>query len=229
LELAQSFEAFGRVPCVLEQRMVLQDELSVVIARDFQGAIQAYPVCSNVHRNGILFVSTAPANTTPELRQQAGMAAKVITERLNYVGVLCVEFFVVDGELIINEIAPRPHNSGHFTIDACITSQFEQQVRVLAGLPMGSTRQHSYSVMVNILGDAWFAAAESAPGVTPLPTEPIWANVLRHGEAKLHLYGKAQARIGRKMGHITVLEKTADGASRVATTLVNELNLRRYN
>ena len=139
-----------------------------------------------------------------------------IAQALDYVGVLCVEFFVVldsDGlqSLVVNEMAPRPHNSGHYTIDACVTSQFEQQVRVMAGLPLGSTRQHSPAVMLNVLGDAWVNG-----------NEPNWASALARPEVKLHLYGKSEARIGRKMGHVTIV---GNQASLIAKEIARDLNL----
>jgi 5-(carboxyamino)imidazole ribonucleotide synthase len=147
--------------------------------------------------------------------------ATAVAEALDYRGVLCVEMFVAtDGRLLVNEIAPRPHNSGHYTIDACVTSQFEQQARVLAALPLGDTRQHVPAVMVNLLGDVWFESAGTAS-----PREPDWALVLRHPQAKLHLYGKTDARRGRKMGHITCLGATLDDALATARTVKHELGI----
>jgi 5-(carboxyamino)imidazole ribonucleotide synthase len=144
-----------------------------------------------------------------------------IAQAMNYVGVLCVEFFVLsDGRLLVNEMAPRPHNSGHYTIDACVSSQFEQQVRAMTGLPLGSVRQHEPAVMINLLGDIWFGD----PGAQA-PVEPDWARVLRHPQAKLHLYGKAQPRRGRKMGHVTVLGGSLDEAVRVAVAIEHDLGI----
>jgi 5-(carboxyamino)imidazole ribonucleotide synthase len=141
-----------------------------------------------------------------------------IAETLDYVGVLCVEFFITDGgRLLVNEIAPRPHNSGHFSIDACVTSQFEQQVRILAGMPLGATSQLAPAVMLNVLGDAWFHHGEQR--------EPAWADVLRIGGARLHLYGKRDARAGRKMGHVTVLGATVNSALARAVTVARALGV----
>jgi 5-(carboxyamino)imidazole ribonucleotide synthase len=218
-ELLVAFASFGSMACVLEQRLVLEQELSVVIGRDFSQKTLAFPSSTNVHRAGILFTSVAPAQLPQALSDSAAIAARLLAERLDYVGILCVELFVVDGKLLVNEIAPRPHNSGHYTIDACVTSQFEQQARILAGLPMGSVRQHSHSTMVNILGDAWFVSGD-------LHKEPQWSEVLGHPQAKLHLYGKAEARKSRKMGHITVVAETAAEASQVAVQIIDRLGLR---
>ena len=196
---------------MLEQLLPLQLELSCVVARGADGAVEDFPVAENQHAGGILDVSIVPARTSAQLRDAARAGARRVAAKLDYRGVLCVEFFVLpDGRLLANEIAPRPHNSGHFTIDACVTSQFEQQARVLAGLPLGDTRQHEPAVMVNLLGDIWFEPAADAP------REPDWTAVLRHPQAKLHLYGKAEPRRGRKMGHVTCLAPTLDEALAVA-------------
>jgi len=200
--------------------LTLDHELSVVLARDFSGASVLYPVSENVHREGILARSTVPAPRPAAQCQAAGDAALRIAERLGYVGVLCVEFFVcADGDLLVNEIAPRPHNSGHYSIDACITSQFEQQARILAGLPLGSTRQHSPAVMLNLLGDLWFE------GNTGSPCEPDWAALLAQGDAKLHLYGKREPRRGRKMGHVTLVASTATAAALAADAVAGVLRI----
>jgi 5-(carboxyamino)imidazole ribonucleotide synthase len=196
-----AFHELWAVACVLEQRMQLQCELSVVIARNAEGAVAIYPVAENEHANGILDVSIAPARVDAATANRARDAALAIAHGLKYVGVLCVEFFQLqDGSIVVNEIAPRPHNSGHYTIDASVTSQFEQQARVLAGLPLGATDQHCPAVMVNLLGDLWQNG------------EPDWRTVLAHPHAKLHLYGKAEARPGRKMGHVTCLGASLDEA-----------------
>jgi len=156
-----------------------------------------------VLRDGILAVSIVPARIDAALAERARAVAHAIADALDYRGVLCVEMFVArDGALLVNEIAPRPHNSGHYTIDACVTSQFEQQARVLAGLPLGDTRQHVPAVMVNLLGDLWF------DGASAVAREPAWSRVLAHPLAKLHLYGKHDPRRGRKMGHVTCLGAT---------------------
>jgi 5-(carboxyamino)imidazole ribonucleotide synthase len=203
-----AFAAFGEVPCVLEKRLDLARELSVVIARRARDDSTCFPVTENRHARGILDTSIVPARVAPGLAAAAARAAETIAERLDYVGVLCVEFFVLAGDaLVVNEIAPRPHNSGHYTIDACVTSQFEQQARVLAGLPLGSTRLHGPAVMVNLLGDLWRDG------------EPDWTQVLRHPTAKLHLYGKSEARPGRKMGHFTVLAEDVGTALEIAAAI----------
>jgi 5-(carboxyamino)imidazole ribonucleotide synthase len=200
-ELNTAFEQLGGEPCVLERMLDLELELSCVVARGFDGAMVSWPVAENRHAQGILDVSIVPARVSPALTAAACDAALTVASKLDYRGVLCVEFFVLrGGRLVANEIAPRPHNSGHYTIDACITSQFEQQARVLCGMPLGDTGLHSPAVMVNVLGDLWAAG------------EPRWEHVLREPCAKLHLYGKREARPGRKMGHYTVLGGSADAA-----------------
>jgi 5-(carboxyamino)imidazole ribonucleotide synthase len=198
-ELSTAYQELGAVACVLEKRLGLQHELSVIVARHHTGQCVTYPVAENHHHRGILDLSVVPARITPLLAQAAKAHAIAVANALDYIGVLCVEFFVVDGQaLVVNEIAPRPHNSGHYSIDACVTCQFEQQARILAGLPLGSPVQHSCAVMLNLLGDLWFDADGHE-------REPNWAGVLALPEVKLHLYGKEQARVGRKMGHITVV------------------------
>lgn len=211
-EAAQAaFAEFDGVPCVLEALMPLDYEISVVLARGFDGGDVVFPVARNLHRDGILAVSTVAAvDSDPGhvLRQnQATEAARAIAQGLDYHGVLCVEFFVLtDGSLVVNEIAPRPHNSGHYTIDACVSSQFEQQARVMAGLPLGSTALLAPAIMLNILGDIWFEPGASAP------REPDWSAALAVPSAKLHLYAKHEARRGRKMGHVTIVAATLDQA-----------------
>jgi len=207
-EAHSAFEQLGAQPCVLEKLVPLRMELSVVVARGFDDAVVTWPVAENRHANGILDLTIVPARITEARAEQARQAAIAVAAALDYRGVLCVEFFVtVDGRLLANEIAPRPHNSGHATIDACVTSQFEQQLRVLCGLPLGATTLHSPAVMVNLLGDLW------AHG------EPDWRHVLQHPRAKLHLYGKAQPRPGRKMGHYTVLADSTEKALEVALNI----------
>ena len=219
-----AFAGFGGVACVLEALLPLDYEISVVLARGFDGACVVFPAARNVHRDGILAVSTvAPAAGDESLaRQQARAteAAQSIAQGLGYHGVLCVEFFVLkDGSLIVNEIAPRPHNSGHYTMDACVSSQFEQQVRAMAGLPLGSTRCMNPVVMLNILGDVWFDPDSGAR------REPDWRGVLAVPGARLHLYGKAQARRGRKMGHINVLGATLEEARAAAVRAARALGI----
>jgi len=215
-EARAAWQRMGGVPCVLEQRLPLQQEVSVVVCRDRSGATATFPVSENEHRGGILAVSVVPARVGGALARSARAAAVTLAERMDYVGVLCVEFFVLaSDELLVNEIAPRPHNSGHYTIDACVTSQFEQQARVMAGLPLGDTTQALPAVMLNVLGDVWFDG--------DVEREPDWAGVAAVPGAKLHLYGKSVARRGRKMGHVTCVAPTLDEAlaraNRVAAVL----------
>jgi 5-(carboxyamino)imidazole ribonucleotide synthase len=218
-EARAAFGALGGVPCVLEKRLPLEREISVVVARRETGDTAVFPVAENEHAHGILDTSIVPARVSAALAQRATDAARAIAEGLRYVGVLCVEFFVLAGDdLRVNEIAPRPHNSGHYTIDACVTSQFEQQARVLAGLPLGSTAQHCPAVMLNLLGDVWFRRGP-APGPAGAPVEPEWAKVLSHPAAKLHLYGKRDARPGRKMGHVTCLGASLNEALATARAI----------
>jgi 5-(carboxyamino)imidazole ribonucleotide synthase len=204
-ETRAAFLKLGPQPCVLERLLPLELELSVVVARGFDGSIASWPVAENQHAHGILDITVVPARISKTLAEQARSAAVTVASQLGYNGVLCVEFFVLrDGRILANEIAPRPHNSGHYTIDACVTSQFEQQARVLCGVPLGATELHCPAVMVNLLGELWAGG------------EPRWEHVLRHPSAKLHLYGKAEARPGRKMGHFTVLARSGDAALAVA-------------
>lgn len=201
-EAACAFIGQGEAQCVLEKRVDLACEVSVLIARDRGGTIVFWPPARNVHRDGILHTSTVPCGLGSALIERVISQSTLIAERLNYVGVLCIEFFVLrDGSLCVNEMAPRPHNSGHWTLDASLTSQFEQQARILAGLPLGDTRALAPSVMLNLLGDLWFTSPDGV-----LECEPDWEAVLREcPSAKLHLYGKAEPRRGRKMGHLTVV------------------------
>ena len=202
-----TFARWGQVPCVLEQRLPIDYEVSVVCARAADGQVVTYPLAENEHRQGILALSAVPSpQLLPDVQRQACEAAQRIAQALGYVGVLCVEFFVLaQGRLVVNEMAPRPHNSGHYTMDACLVSQFEQQVRVLAGLPLGSTQRHSAVVMLNLLGDVWWDEHGQQ-------REPDWAGVLACEGAKLHLYGKTEPRRGRKMGHINCVASSADAA-----------------
>lgn len=211
-DVRTAFASLGRKACVLEKFLSLEREVSVVVARAFDDSVVTFPVAENQHAHGILDVSIVPARIAPGLADEARKAAIRVAESLDYRGVLCVEFFVVGGgRLVVNEIAPRPHNSGHYTIDACVTSQFEQQTRVLCDLSLGDTSMHCPAVMVNLLGDLWAAG------------EPRWEHVLRHGRAKLHLYGKTEARPGRKMGHYTVLAEDVEQALAVATEIKSML------
>lgn len=211
-EAKKAFADMGAESCVLEQRVALKCEISAVVARGADGLGRGFPVAENRHRNGILDVSIVPARVAPELAQRATDWALKIAEKLGYCGVLAVEFFVTeDGQLLVNEMAPRPHNSGHYTIDACATSQFEQQVRTLCGLPLGDTRLLAPVVMVNLLGEAWQRG------------QPQWERVFLAPEAKLHLYGKHEARDGRKMGHYTMLGASADAALQKALVVRSAL------
>lgn len=219
----------GSVPCVLERRLPLKLEVSALIARGFKGETAAYALAQNTHRQGVLSVTIAPApDASPRLVEQAQQAALCIAEALGYVGVLCVEFFVLeDGSLIVNEIAPRPHNSGHYTVDACAASQFEQQVRAMAGMPLGDTRQHSPAVMLNILGDVWYARGgpTGTAATTSSPITPPWCEVAAMPTARLHLYGKEEARSGRKMGHINFTAATLDEARAAARACARLLHI----
>ncbi len=200
-ELAAAWADLKNVPCVLEKMLPLQLECSVIVARGADGACVNLPVQRNLHRDGILAVTEVyEGNLPPALVERAVAAAKSVANGLRYVGVLCVEFFVLeDGSLVVNEMAPRPHNSGHYSMDACDVSQFELQVRTLAGLPLTQPRLHSPSIMLNLLGDIW-----------PDGGTPPWAQVLALPGTHLHLYGKARASKGRKMGHLTITGATLE-------------------
>lgn len=217
----RAFQELGGRPCVLEAMLPLADEISVVLARGVDGSTVVFPSATNVHRDGILAVSSVDAQGhSAAIADQAAEAALRIAAALEYVGVLCVEFFVLqDGRLVANEIAPRPHNSGHYTMNASVTSQFEQQVRATAGLPLGDTDSLASVVMLNLLGDLWF---DPASGVS---REPAWASILAVPGVKLHLYGKAEARRGRKMGHVNVLGATLQQARERAVQVAELLGL----
>ncbi|HYD79494.1 MAG TPA: 5-(carboxyamino)imidazole ribonucleotide synthase [Paucimonas sp.] len=215
-----AFAAMGGVACLLEKMLPLAYEISVLTARGADGQSVVYPIAENVHRDGILFTTTVPGpNVSAACARRAQDAARAIVAQLGYVGVLCIEFFVLqDGSLVVNEMAPRPHNSGHYTIDACVTSQFAQQVRAMARLPLGDVRQHSPAVMLNILGDIWFDGDGDAA------REPAWDRVLALPGAYLHLYGKDDPRRGRKMGHVTFVAPTlaeAQESLRAACAILN--------
>jgi 5-(carboxyamino)imidazole ribonucleotide synthase len=195
------WQTLGHQPVIVEQFVNLQAEISVVAARGPDGQAVAYRPFENRHVNHILDLTTAPAAVDPAVAARARDVATAIMDELSYVGVLCVEFFVTtDGELLVNELAPRPHNSGHLTIDAAATSQFEQQVRAVCGLPLGSPELIQPAAMANLLGDLWSHG------------EPNWAAALALPDVRLHLYGKGEARPGRKMGHLTALGRTAQHA-----------------
>lgn len=205
-EVEAAFARFGGVPCILEKLVPLDLELSVVLARGLDGKVAPFPAGENVHRNGILHTTTVPARVSPALTGQARDVASAIAEKLGYVGVLGVEMFVSEGRILVNELAPRPHNSGHWTQDAAMTDQFEQQVRAMCGLPLGSPALMTPVAMVNLLGDLW------AKG------EPDWAAVLAMPGVVLHLYGKKEARPGRKMGHLNCYGATPGEALQRAET-----------
>lgn len=199
---AKVWEEFGGSHAVLEQFVEFEKEVSVIVARGFDGKMAAYPVCENVHRNHILDVTFVPAAINSEVDVQARVLAGQVAEQLDLVGLLAVEMFLLkDGSLLINELAPRPHNSGHFSFDASITSQFEQQLRAVCGLPLGSTESLRPSAMVNLLGDIW------ANG------EPDWAGAAALPDVKIHLYGKSEPRPGRKMGHLVAFGSTGEEAA----------------
>jgi len=216
--LALAWESLHHVPCVLEKMLPLEAECSVLVARGADGGMVHFPVQRNLHRDGILAVTEVYAGNVPApLAAQAVAAAESIARGLEYVGLLCVEFFVLqDGSLVVNEIAPRPHNSGHYTLDACDQSQFTLQVSTLTGLPLTPPRQHSAALMLNLLGDIW------ADGT------PDWAGVLALPGTHLHLYGKAQARAGRKMGHLTVTAASAEQARAVALQAAQLLGIAAF-
>ncbi|MBJ6608897.1 MAG: 5-(carboxyamino)imidazole ribonucleotide synthase [Candidatus Thiothrix moscowensis] len=211
-EAEAAFAELGKVACVLEQRVALEREISVILARNTLGEVRCFPVAENEHRNGILHQTIVPARISPELAQAAQAAAARMAEQLAFVGVMAVEFFITtQGELLVNEMAPRTHNSGHYTLDACLTSQFEQQVRMVCDLPFGDTRLLSPVVMVNLLGDVWHDA------------QPDWLALLQSPSTKLHLYGKREARPGRKMGHYCTLAAQTEDAISEAGQIFQQL------
>lgn len=204
-EAQRGFAALGGVTCVLERRLALEGEISVVLARGADGSVAAFPPGENHHVRGILDTTVVPARLPAPLLEQAVATASDLAARLDYVGVMGLEFFVADaGRLFANEMAPRPHNSGHYTLDACDVCQFEQQVRALAGLPLTAPRLLSAVCMINLLGDLWRDG------------EPRWVGALGLPGVSLHLYGKTEARPGRKMGHLNCLAETADQAEALA-------------
>ncbi|WP_288841722.1 5-(carboxyamino)imidazole ribonucleotide synthase [uncultured Deefgea sp.] len=201
-------------PCVLEKMLSLHSEISAIVTRTRAGEIACFPVAENEHVNGILDVSIVPARVSPALAERARSMAMQLAEKLDYIGVMAVEFFVLDNEqLVINEMAPRPHNSGHYTLNATLTTQFEQQVRAMCGLYPGKTDLLSPAVMVNLLGDAWQDDG----------SEPNWEILMTAPNTKLHLYGKKLARPGRKMGHFNVLAASADAALEQANAIKETL------
>jgi 5-(carboxyamino)imidazole ribonucleotide synthase len=223
-ELASAWTELEQVPCVLEKLLPLKAECSVIVARSWNGDIVSFAPQCNVHVDGILAVTHAYEGNMPAaLAARAQAATKKIANHIGYVGVLCVEFFVVDdgsedGALIVNEMAPRPHNSGHYTLDACDVSQFDLQVHAMAGLPLPVPRQHSPAIMLNLLGDSWFGADGQA-------RTPDWPSVLALPGAHLHLYGKTEARPGRKMGHLTITGADVAGVQATARLAADMLGL----
>jgi 5-(carboxyamino)imidazole ribonucleotide synthase len=250
-ELVDAFKKLGGVPCVLEKMLPLKAEYSVIVARGHDGAMVYLPVQHNVHRDGILAMTQVWSGVCDSaLEIQAINAAKSIAQELQYIGVLCVEFFVLeDNTLVVNEIAPRPHNSGHYSLDACDVSQFELQLRCMAGLPLTQPRQHSPAVMLNLLGDIW-PAIKSRNGQAEMSKKlgsepnllvpnklgsdpnfsnlPPWNKVLALPGAHLHLYGKTEARMGRKMGHLTITASTADQAGVLANQAATILGIAAF-
>jgi len=203
-EVDRVWTALGGNEVLIEKFVSLQAEISVIAARGLDGAVAEYPPFENRHSNHILDLTTAPALVPAPIAARARAIARAILEAMDYVGILCVEFFVTtDGDLLVNELAPRPHNSGHLTFDAAVTSQFEQQVRAICGLPLGSTELLKPAAMANLLGDLWSEG------------EPNWAAACRFPDVKLHLYGKTQPRPGRKMGHLTATARTVQEAQEI--------------
>lgn len=222
-ELQSAWDELKRVPCVLEKLLPLAAECSVIVARGYDGQMVHLPPQLNRHRGGILAVTEVCPDSVPATpARQAVAAAQAIAEGLGYVGVLCVEFFVLaDGSLVVNEMAPRPHNSGHYSMDACDLSQFELQVRALAGLPLPPPRQHSPAIMLNLLGELWFAQGEAE-------RTPPWDKVLALPGAHLHLYGKLSPRKGRKMGHLTLTGSTAEAVRAAAVKVAGLLGIEPF-
>lgn len=215
LDLQAAFKQVGSVPCVLEKILPLHKELSVILARSEGFETQCFPVIENQHKNGILDLSIVPARISKKLQERAQNMAIRLANELDYIGVLAVEFFLLANDsLIINEIAPRPHNSGHFTLNACATDQFQQQVRALCHLPLGNPKQFSPCVMVNLLGDIWLNGQTD---------EPNWFSIFQSPHTYLHLYGKKQARKGRKMGHFTTLGSDLEVALNEVLAIQNKL------
>jgi 5-(carboxyamino)imidazole ribonucleotide synthase len=219
-ELEAAWVGLQQAPCVLEKMLPLAFEVSVIVARGADGQVVHLPLQQNLHRDGILAVTQVPApDVSSTLQNQAVAQATAVAASMNYVGVLCVEFFVLqDGTLVANEMAPRPHNSGHYSLDACDVSQFELQVRTMTGNPLTAPRLHSPAVMLNLLGDLWFDAHGQV-------RTPAWEQVLALPGVHLHLYGKTEARHGRKMGHLTVTASTSQGAKSTAMQAATLLGL----
>jgi 5-(carboxyamino)imidazole ribonucleotide synthase len=222
-ELTAAWDELKHVACVLEKLLPLAAECSVIVARGRDGQMVNLPPQLNLHRGGILAVTEVHEGNLPPARAAEAVAsARAIAEGVHYVGVLCVEFFVLaDGSLVVNEMAPRPHNSGHYSMDACDVSQFDLQVRALAGLPLTQPRQHSPAVMLNLLGDLWFTHGNDE-------RDPPWDEVLALPGTHLHLYGKQSARKGRKMGHLNVTGPTAAAARASALQAASLLGIEAF-
>ncbi|MHB1286859.1 MAG: 5-(carboxyamino)imidazole ribonucleotide synthase [Leptospirales bacterium] len=211
-EALAAFGSWGEVPCILEQKVPFSHEISIILARNHQGEIRSFPIAENWHSHGVLETTAVPAQTSEASGQKAMLLSEIIVTKLAYEGILAIEFFVLEDErVLVNEMAPRPHNSGHFTLDACTTDQFEQQVRVLCGLPLGGTKLISPVVMGNIMGDLWKGG------------EPDWSILLSEENLKLHLYGKSTSRPGRKMGHFSILDKNIETTREKARTILLKL------
>ena len=206
--LIDAYNEFNKRPCILEKLVQLDKEVSVVLSRSEDGLIKCHPVAENVHVNGILDNTLAPASIDQLTEKNVNDLAKMIALKLNYIGVMAVEFFISGKEIFVNEIAPRPHNSGHYTIDACYSSQFDQQVRTLTGMPLGNPMNHSNAFMINLLGNSW---------EQPKPHEPVWAKIMDENNFNLHLYGKEEPRTGRKMGHLTYLSEEPINEDKIET------------
>jgi 5-(carboxyamino)imidazole ribonucleotide synthase len=205
--LAQAVASFSKQRAVVERYIDFKCELSVIVARTEAGVARTFPLAENIHTKHILDFSIVPARVSAAVRGEAERLGVAIAEKIGLVGLLAIELFLTDrNELLVNELAPRPHNSGHWTLDACVTTQFEQHVRAIVGLPLGGTGLTAPAVvMVNILGDVWHRSANGR-------TEPNWSTLLAEPLAKLHLYGKSEPKVGRKMGHFTVTGPSADAA-----------------
>ena len=207
-QLAEAWDSIAGGPAIVEEFVRFDCEVSVLLARNPTGEVRFYPLAHNTHRNHVLRTTVAPAAVGAEVAQEGFELAATIANALDHIGMMAVEMYLVGGKtLLVNEIAPRPHNSGHYTVDACATSQFEQQVRMMCGLPPGDTRSLSPVVMTNLLGDIWNNG------------DPAWEAILNEPQAHLHLYGKHEPRHGRKMGHVNCLASDADTALGIAATL----------
>lgn len=214
-DLARAWDSLGKQPAVLEEFVSFEREVSVLLARDLTGNFVFYPLAENLHRHHILHTTRVPARVSSALVSQAQALGSLIARELGHVGMLAIELFVThDDRLLVNELAPRTHNSGHYTFGACVTSQFEQHVRAICGLPLGDTSLLRPVVMLNLLGDLWQQG------------EPDWNIVLQHPEAQLHLYGKTPASVGRKMGHVLFLHEDIDHAMTLAERVHEQLSAR---